>query len=288
MSPGNTGVKGESTSQFGVHGASQSHAGVGGITRSSSGYGVWGQSTPGIGVFGNSVNNIGVYANSTTNSAVYATSPARGVWGRSTNGIGVLAQATAGGTVQNRSYGLYAAAPSPGWAGYFEGNVFVTGGVFTPVGQLSMAQAADGSQRTLYSQDSTEPVVEDFGSGTLANGVAEVKLDPDFAAVVTSDAYMVFLTEEGAHSALFVEKKTPAGFTVRAQGAPTATGAFVYRVVAKRKGATGKRLERVEHPKGLSASERAPPKLPEPPTQPEKPPTAPKPEPPTSRPPTAR
>jgi len=50
--------------------------------------------------------------------------------------------------------------------------------------------------------------------------------------------------------------------------------------VAKRKGAIGKRLERIERPRGLSAKELEPPKLPEVPTQPEKPPTEPRPEPP--------
>ncbi len=141
-----------------------------------------------------------------------------------------------------------------------------------------MATAQDGSQRTLYSQDSTEPLVEDVGESKLASGQANVKLDPDFAAIADGGAYHVFLTEYGDDSGLFVETRTPAGFTVRAKGSPSAVSAFSYRIIAKRKGATGKRLEKLERPKGLSAKELEPPKLPEGVTTPEKPATEHKPE----------
>ena len=257
LSGAGTGVRGASTSGFGVHGSSQS----------------------GVGVFGGSSSNVGVFAESVYSTGAFAAG-ARGVWGRTTNGIGVLAQATAGGTVQNRSYGLYAAAPAPGWAGYFEGNVYVTGQVIQAGAAASTATAADGSTRILYSQDSTEPLVEDVGEGKLVGGRAEVRIGPDFAAVADGGAYQVFLTPEGDSKGLYVTEKGPGGFVVREQQNGTASLAFAYRVVAKRKGAIGKRLERIERPRGLSAKELEPPKLPEAPTQPEKPPTEPRPEPP--------
>ena len=56
---------------------------------------------------------------------------------------------------------------------------------------------------------------------------------------------------------------TPVGFEVRELKAGTASLTFSYRVVAKRKGAAGKRLERLERPKGLSTKDLEPPKLPE-------------------------
>ena len=59
-----------------------------------------------------SAGNVGVYAESGSNMGAFA-SAAHGIWGRTMAGIGVLAQATAGGTVQARPYGLYAAAPAP-------------------------------------------------------------------------------------------------------------------------------------------------------------------------------
>ena len=242
----------------GGSGIAASANGTGVRGESTSSYGIFGQSQSGVGVFGGSNANIGVYANSNQTTGVFATAPQKGVWGRTTTGLGVFGQATATG-----GYGVYGAAPRVAntWAGYFEGNVFISG-TLAGGGLTTAAPAPDGSLRTLYAMDSAEPVVEDFGSGKLANGLAEVRLDQEFAAVVTSDAYMVFLTEEGDHNALFVEKKTPAGFTVRAKGSPTASSAFHYRVVAKRKGAAGKRLEKVAPPRKLDPRELEPPKLP--------------------------
>ena len=256
LSGAGTGVRGASTSSFGVYGLSQS----------------------GVGAFGGSNSSIGVYASSNTGDGVFSTAPKKAVWGRTVvaNGIGVFGQATNVG-----GFGVYGAAPTAAntWAGYFEGHVFVSGGLAGGDVATTAAQAADGSQRTLYSVDSAEPVVEDFGRGRLTNGLADVRLDPDFVATTAGDAYMVFLTEEGDHNALFVENKSPAAFTVRAKGSPTAASAFNYRVVAKRKGATGKRLERVARPRGLSPQDLEPPKPPDVPPMPERP-TGPRPEPP--------
>ena len=283
---GNVGVYGRTASTnagaAGMYGeaVASGASGTGVFGRASGGIGVRGQSVSNTGVFGGSNTGIGVYADSVSNSAIFAAGP-RGVWGRTTAGIGMLAQATQGGTVQNRSYGLYAAAPGPGWAGYFEGNVYVTGSV-TQAGNApatSTALVADGTTRALYSQDSTEPVVEDLGEAKLAGGRFEVKLDPDFASVADAGSYQVFLTPYADCKGMAVTARGPGGFTVaELQGGTSGVG-FGYRVVAKRKGATGKRLERLERPKGLDAKDLEPPKLPEPAPAPEKP-TEPRPEPP--------
>ena len=263
---GATGTLGEATASSGAT------TGVLGQVSSPAGIAVRGNGGSGVGVFGGSSSNIGVYADSGSSTAVYATSTRTAVWGRSVAGTGVFGQST------DRGVGVYGASAAPGWAGYFEGNVYVTGRVVQAGAAASAATAADGSTRAVYSVDSAEPLVEDVGEAKLTGGRAEVKLDPDFAALVTSDTYMVFLTEEGDHNALFVEKKTPAGFTVRAKDSPTAASAFSYRVVAKRKGATGKRLEKLERPKGLQAKDLEPPKLPEAVAPPEKPAAESKPE----------
>ena len=42
----------------------------------------------------------------------------------------------------------------------------------------------DGTHRLLYCVESPEAWFEDFGEGTITAGKADVKLDPDFAAVV--------------------------------------------------------------------------------------------------------
>ena len=263
---GATGTLGEATAPDGAT------TGVLGRVSSPAGIAVRGNGGSGVGVFGGSSNNIGVYADSVSGSAVFATSPARGVWGRTTAGIGVFAQATAGGTVQNRSYGLYAAAPGPGWAGYFEGNVYVTGSLTVASGAKSAAvDHPDGSQRRMYCQEAPEPWFEDFGESTLTNGRATVALDKDFAAVVKNDEYRVFLTPEGDCKGLYLAARSAGGFEVRELQSGLATLPFSYRVVARRKDAVGGRLEKIERPKKRDAKDFEAPKLPEAPLAPEKP-----------------
>jgi hypothetical protein len=97
----------------------------------------------------------------------------------------------------------------------------------------------------MYSQESPEPWVEDFGTATLQGGRAEIALDPELDAVVESTEYLVFLTAIGDTGFLYISRKEPHRFEVRSERGPTASGAFDYRVVARRRDVQGKRLERV-------------------------------------------
>lgn len=101
---------------------------------------------------------------------------------------------------------------------------------------------AGGSHRRLYCLESPESWFEDFGVGQLVNGQAQVQLDPNFASVVNTDPYHVFLTEYEDNNALFVTNRTSTGFGVRAKASMTASGTFSYRVVAKRKDIATARL----------------------------------------------
>jgi hypothetical protein len=84
-----------------------------------------------------------------------------------------------------------------------------------------------------------------------------VTVDPGFAAVADMDHYHVFLTGYGHDHLLHVADRTPKGFTVEAnaalaglQGRKTCdlSGAFGWRVVAKRKDIAGERLAKVTMP----------------------------------------
>ena len=66
-------------------------------------------------------------------------------------------------------------------------------------------------------------------------GKAEVKIDPDFAAIIHGEDYRVFLTPEGDSKGLSVTNKTPTGFEVREQQGGTSAIAFQYRIVARPK-----------------------------------------------------
>ena len=72
---------------------------------------------------------------------------------------------------------------------------------------------------------------------------ATVPIEPIFAQTVNlTETYHVFLTPLG-DCALYVAAKTPALFTVKAMGGQTCSITFDYRIVAKRLGYEGLRLD---------------------------------------------
>jgi hypothetical protein len=96
--------------------------------------------------------------------------------------------------------------------------------------------------KALYTEESTEVWFTDYGFGRLANGRTRVLLDPSFAQTINPDEpYHVFLQARG-RAELYVGETTPLGFeVVLKDGDPSAE--FSYRIVAKRLGFEGKRLE---------------------------------------------
>ena len=253
----------------GVQGfAAGTSSGVLGRNNSQDGTGVTGVAPNGTGVFGESLTGTAVGGRSASGSAVYGFSASGwGVWGRSGGAIqtaaGVygLSTSTAPGVMGIghgfSSFGVFGASDN-GSAGHFQGNVTVTG-TFTALGAKSAAvEHPDGSLRRLYCQESPEPWFEDFGTGALAAGRAAIRLDADFAAVVKSDDYAVFLTPEGDCKGLYVTAKTPAGFEVREIQGGTSAIPFRFRLVAKRKDIPGPRLERVERPKKIEIRDPSP------------------------------
>jgi hypothetical protein len=166
------------------------------------------------------------------------------IYGLSARGHGLVgATAAAGGAAlvgaSNGVAGAYAAA--------LYGPVVVSGN-FTVVGGAKSAAVPhpDGSHRRLYCVESPESWFEDFGRGTLACGEAVIRLDPDFAAVVDTADYHVFLTGHDGRFDLTVGDQGPDGFVVKA--ATAGEGTFSWRVVAKRKDIAGVRFEHVEIP----------------------------------------
>jgi hypothetical protein len=134
-------------------------------------------------------------------------------------------------------------------AGHFVGNVLIEGNL-TVTGPAKSAAVPhpDGSHRRLYCQESPEAWFEDFGEVQLSNGRVNVTLDRDFAAIVRTDNYHVFLTPRGDCRGLYVHSQHPTGFEVRELQGGTSSLALSYRVVARRRDVTGPRLERVAVP----------------------------------------
>jgi hypothetical protein len=224
---------------------------------------------PSIGVLGIG-DRTGVSAHSSGGTAVQATTNTGTAIHASSGGINIPSNGTAIVAQTNgaNSIGVFVSTDGPssvglivdtisvhqdlpiGQAAQFLGHVEIVQGNLTVIGGTKSAAVPhpDGSYRLLYCMESPESWFEDFGTGELRDGKAEVQLDPDFAAVVHSDAYHVFLTPEGDSRGLYVTNKRPTGFEVREQQGGASSLTFSYRVVAKRKDIAGPRLETVTHP----------------------------------------
>jgi hypothetical protein len=243
------GVYGHHTSNgYGVYG----DAGDGG-------YGVTGVATTAFGVVGQSGSGTGVYGSTATGLyGVY------GIAGSHQGAGGVVGVATVAGTI-----GFAGAAFAPATdAGYFTGNVSVFGNFAVSGSKFAVVKGGDGKYRGMYAVESPECWFEDFGTGTLTGGKADVKLDPLFAQHVHTDSYHVFLTEHDQNSSLHVTGRTTAGFAVQAdEGAVKAkgkqlaavSGTFSYRVVAKRNDIKGERLPVWEMPTPAFTKPEPPP-----------------------------
>jgi hypothetical protein len=97
--------------------------------------------------------------------------------------------------------------------------------------------------KALYTEESTEVWFTDYGYGKLEHGKARVLFDPSFAQTINPDEpYQVFVQPYG-RAELYVPERTPLGFTVALKDGD-ANAEFGYRIVAKRLGFEGKRLER--------------------------------------------
>jgi hypothetical protein len=119
----------------------------------------------------------------------------------------------------------------------------VSGNMFTSGTLVIVAKTPDNRQVGLYTMQSSENWIEDFGSGALVNGVAIINIEPQFAQTVTGDAsYHVFLTPNGDCQGLYVTQKSAASFEVHELKGGKSNVQFDYRIVAHRKGFEAARL----------------------------------------------
>jgi hypothetical protein len=110
----------------------------------------------------------------------------------------------------------------------------------------AVVQTADYAERLVYSIESPEVWLEDFGTAQLSTGSVTVPFDPIFLQTINPQAeYHVYLTPLcGEAVLLFVTTKTETGFSVQGvtlTNQPSSCS-FDYRVVAKRAGYESQRL----------------------------------------------
>jgi len=226
--------------------------GIDATTSSTTGYGVKGTS-PNVGVFGS---EDGISSTATEIGEL------AGVWGDTglSGSTGVLGTG-------DEAYAAYFVNDSPDFPTLYADNrggggnglalethgisgsctIDASGNVGC-TGEVGADASVDKGARkvSLYAVQSPENWFEDFGSGTLTNGVATVTFDPTFAQTVNAtNEYHVFLTPKGESEGLYVSNETPQGFDVHEQRGGRSSVAFDYRIVAKRAGYENRRLEDV-------------------------------------------
>jgi hypothetical protein len=232
-SPNGFGVRGDSTSGYGVVGFSANSDavvgfgknGVHGQSNSASDSGVWGENLgggygvagstgSGIGISGTSANNIGVSGRntSTNNQGQLGTSSygvygshgsgnagwlggsSFGAYGLSSSGFGVYGYSVTG-------YGVYGISSTFGAAkaGYFSGNVQVSGNLSKGGGSFKIDHPLDPENKYLYHSFVESPDMKNIYDGTIKldeNGEAEVDL-PEWFDTLNSD-FRYLLTPIGA------------------------------------------------------------------------------------------
>jgi hypothetical protein len=208
------GVTGWSTSSSS---AVSDSSGVYGISASTQGSGVYGSSTAatgqaaGVHGISASTQGLGVFGESLTPSG-----PVRGVYGRvdSTQGVAVLgiAAATSGATygvqgqaLSTQGVGIYGFAPAPGAAGYFQGNVTVTGSLSKGGGSFKIDHPLDPEHKYLYHSFVESPDMMDIYNGNVTldgSGSAWVELPGWFEALNRDFRYQ--LTPIGQPSSLWI------------------------------------------------------------------------------------
>jgi hypothetical protein len=150
----------------------------------------------GPGVYGRAFGNQGVKGESARGVGVSGLGPT-GVLGFGGMALQTIRSIGVVGVSQGRR-GLVAPGGQPinDLAGAFDGDVQVNGelGVSVP--------APDGSRRLLHPVLGAEAWLENVGTGTLRNGDAVVKLDPDFTALIGTADYCVVVQALGRARAL--------------------------------------------------------------------------------------
>lgn len=192
-------------------------------------YGVYGDVTPSTGGYGYGGffdgGWMGVYGKVSPGTYSGTTYAVRGYAYGSNSGTKYGVYGYAGG-VSGSNYGMY-----------YSGNLAGTGT------KSAIVRTTDGP-KTVYCQESPENWFEDFGSATITNGKALVKVPNDYLQTVTINTtypMKVFITPNANIGNWWVEKGEDS-FTLYAPDAADGS-AFDFRIVAKRKAYEDLRLK---------------------------------------------
>ncbi|MEO5572587.1 MAG: hypothetical protein ABIT08_05760 [Bacteroidia bacterium] len=150
------------------------------------------------------------------------------------------------GVADNSGNGIYGSAPTgSGYAGYFDGDVTVTGAmvVLGSKSGIALVKNQSGNPIGLSTEEATGEWVSDYNTGTLSNGITIITIPADYLYTVNAqNNYYVFLQPEGDCKGLYVNNKTATTFEVKELQGGTSNINFSYRIMGKRKGFENLRL----------------------------------------------
>jgi hypothetical protein len=233
-------VQGQSTGRpNGVVGVSVTGDGAEGVTSAGTGKaGVRGVSR---GMTGVSYGAIGISYNGDGVIGVSRGAHGAGIHGISAKEDGVVAESAGTDTVAVRAHAegsntaIFFGHNVPNHAFCLidrNANLSCTGNISAGAVIESTHRNGFGQSVVAYAPESAAATIEDVGMARMVDGVANVRLDPAFAAVMDRSWYYVFLTPLGDTRGLFVSRKTASGFQARETEHGRANLDFDYRIVA--------------------------------------------------------
>ncbi len=204
--------------------------GTSGLTNATGGLGVVGQHLLNTGTAGAFISNTsGSYSTLVNGSGVAGSGFTTGVYG--------YAITTTAGTTASGGYFATAQTGSP----YAYVGARIAGTVYKIYGAgavSTVVKTPDGRRATMFCPEAAEPMLQDFGSGTLVNGKAHIDLDPILAnniAVDEKHPLRVFVQLKGDCKGVYVTNETVNGFDVVELQGGTSSVQFHWSVTANRK-----------------------------------------------------
>jgi len=202
----NYGIDGYSSSHTAVHGQSKSSTGVYGINSNTGnygelgtrGYGVYGTSTSGYGVWGERGASYGYLGGNKI--GVAGEGESQGVRGYSAGGSALMGMSSTGNGVYGQS--------SSGNAGYFVGDVYVSGSLYKGGGAFKIDHPLDPENKYLQHSFVESPDMMNIYNGNVildANGEATVELQDWFEALNKDFRYQ--LTCIGGFAPVYIAEK---------------------------------------------------------------------------------
>ncbi|NNM24295.1 MAG: hypothetical protein HKO54_12170 [Flavobacteriaceae bacterium] len=115
------------------------------------------------------------------------------------------------------------------------------------IGNGAVSTIVDGanpgdSKKVMFAPEAPEVLFEDYGTGKLENGVAQINIDPIFSENILVDSnhpLKVFIQLEGDCNGVYVTQKTAQGFLVKELQSGSSDVPFSWHIVANRKDVAG-------------------------------------------------